>query len=64
MATDVRYEKDRDILGILAFTWNLILAKIPCELMDPVLAAIEESEMPEMSAPGFDSMFATFVWDF
>lgn len=56
MATDTRYAKDKDILGILAFTWNLILAKIPSEVMDPVLAEITKSEMPEMSAPGFMSM--------
>jgi len=47
-----RQQKDTRALGILALTWNLLLASMPAEVSTACLEAIDQANLPPMASRG------------
>ncbi|KAI6125327.1 hypothetical protein EDD17DRAFT_1771376 [Pisolithus thermaeus] len=44
--------QDKSILGIMSLTWNLLIAALPKEVIDPVKEKLAEASLPPMASPG------------
>jgi hypothetical protein len=50
-----RQQKDSRALGILALSWNLLVASLPAEVSTSCIEAINEAGLPSMTVKGNNS---------
>ncbi|KAG1902008.1 uncharacterized protein F5891DRAFT_1187037 [Suillus fuscotomentosus] len=57
LSMTTRQQKDSHALGILALSWNLLIASLPAEVSASCIEAIDEAGLPAMTVKGNDLDF-------
>ncbi|KAG1898466.1 uncharacterized protein F5891DRAFT_955406, partial [Suillus fuscotomentosus] len=57
LSMTTRQQKDSHALGILALSWNLLIASLPAEVSTSCIEAIGEAGLPAMTVKGNDLDF-------
>ncbi|KAG2132169.1 hypothetical protein BD769DRAFT_1354828, partial [Suillus cothurnatus] len=55
LSMTARQQKDSRALGILALSWNLLVASLPAEVSTSCIEAINEAGLPSMTVKGNNS---------